>query len=74
MYILVIQILYKFLQLYIFYTKLKKEKEIKDAIFYICKKMDTKNIFRPSIHDARNWSEISDGEKINQSQLNNSVT
>jgi len=29
---------------------------------------------RPCVHDARNWSKILNGEKINQSHLNNSVT
>jgi len=28
---------------------------------------------KPSVHNARNWSEVSDGERINQSHLNNLV-
>jgi len=28
---------------------------------------------RPCVHDARNWSKILNGERINQSHLNNSV-
>jgi len=31
-------------------------------------------IVRPVVHGPRNWSNILDGERINQSHLNNSVT